>query len=314
MKTWVILIMIGSWNFYLEILMKEEVTIGPISEPSRYWEIMDVIRDAWSMPDYTEAVPPHMMKAIEDNGGLILAAFNGEGKIVGFVMGFIGKEGKEYYHYSHMLGVRKEYRGKNVALRLKLAQREWAINQGFKRVVWTYDPHQGLNARFNFAKLGVVCNKFYRDYYGVMKDGINIGLPSDRFKVDWWILSQRVIKRTRGELPSPTFDDVKDMAEEVVKSTINEYGLRVVKSVDIDLRSSILLVEFPGDINILKKSNLKVAIEWKIRLRPVFEEYFKRGYYVVEHITLLEDDERRNFYLLWKASLKDILSGVYPWS
>ena len=69
-----------------------------------------------------------------------------------------------------MLGVKKEYRGTGVAVKLKLAQRKIALSQGLDLVVWTFDPQRGRNANFNFAKLGVICRKFYRNYYGTLRD------------------------------------------------------------------------------------------------------------------------------------------------
>lgn len=275
-------------------------------------QVMDVMKDAWSMPDYTEAIPPHMMKAIMDNGGLLEVAIL-NGRVIGFVLGFIGYD-QEYgfYHYSHMLGVRKEFRGKDVALNLKLKQREWSLKMGFRLVVWTFDPHQGLNARFNFGKLGVVSRRFYEDYYGEIRDGINIGLPTDRFKVEWWVSSSRVSNRLEGNDKPPTFDEVKDLSFFTLE-TQKEGGIRVARKTRIDFSKEVVLVEFPGDVNSLRDECLKCALRWKLLFREVIKSYLQQGYIVVEHLSLFEDEERRNFYLLAKTSLDKILAGEYPW-
>jgi len=298
--------MIVEWS------MEDGITYEIVRDPRDYWKILDVMKDAWSMKDYTEAVPPHMLKAVADNGGFLMIARKGE-EIVGFVFGFTGRDERYgFYHYSHMVGVKKAYRGKGIALRLKLEQRKWALSQGFKLIVWTYDPHQGLNARFNFGKLGVINRRFYPDYYGEMRDGINVGVPSDRFKVEWWITSKRVIDRIEGRDLPPMFDDVKDYAFFPVISGLDG-DVRVVKNILLNKDKDLVLVEFPGDINFVKKIDIKKAIKWKLDLREVFNFYLFHGYKVVEHISLIENEERRNFYLLWRASLDAILRGEYPW-
>lgn len=289
-----------------------EIEYRVVEDAGILWEVMDVMKDAWGMSDYTEAVPPHMMWAVAKNGGFVMVALE-EGRVVGFVLGFTGRDERHgLYHYSHMVGVRRSHRGRGIALRLKLEQRKWALGRGYSLIVWTYDPHQGLNARFNFAKLGVINREFYPEYYGVMKDSLNRGLPSDRFRVEWWIGSKRVRERIRGRDKPPTYDDVKDIAKEVVVTAVKD-GYRIVEKVVLDSSSDIILVEFPGDINALKESDLGEALRWKMELRKVFTYYLRRGYIVVEHITLIDGVSRRNFYLLWRAALDPILEGEYPW-
>lgn len=292
--------------------MEQEVQYVVPDDPSLLREIMEVMRDAWSMPDYTEAVPAHVLKALIDNGGFVQAAIVG-GRVVGFVMGFIGYNPQlGYYHYSHMLGVRKEFRGKNIALELKLRQRKWSLERGYKLIVWTYDPHQGLNARFNFGKLGVIARHFYENYYGEIQNGLNVGLPTDRFKVEWWVASKRVEKRVSGQDKPPSFDDVKDLAFMPVETRV-ESGARVPVKRKVDFERAIVLLEFPGDVNALKERCFKCALDWKITFREVVQAYLQRGYFVVEHVPLTEEGERRNFYLLYRGELNRILSGEYPW-
>ncbi len=289
-----------------------EIEYRVVEDAGILWELMDVMKDAWGMSDYTEAVPPHMMWAVAKNGGFVMVALE-EGRVVGFVLGFTGRDERHgLYHYSHMVGVRHSHRGRGIALRLKLEQRKWALGRGYSLIVWTYDPHQGLNARFNFAKLGVINREFYPEYYGVMKDSLNRGLPSDRFRVEWWIGSKRVRERISGRDKPPTYDDVKDIAKEVVVTAVKD-GYRIVEKVVLDSSSDIILVEFPGDINALKESDLGEALRWKMELRKVFTYYLRRGYIVIEHITLIDGVSRRNFYLLWRAALDPILEGEYPW-
>lgn len=287
--------------------------IRRVRDPSEYWEIMDVMKDAWGMDDYTEAVPAHLLKAIDDNGGVLRVA-EADGRIVGFVLGFPAlKPDGSLYHYSHMVGVRRTYRGRGIALALKLAQREAVLVQGLDLIEWTYDPAQGLNAKFNFAKLGVVCRKYYPNYYGEMRDSINRGMISDRFKVEWWVKSERVKKRVNGELLPPSLEDVQGIADSVFETVIVNDCIRRVEKVKLELDSEVLLVEIPGNINEMKQYSLDLANEWKLKLRSAFQEYFSRGYVAVDFISVKANSCRRNFYVLWKAPLEKILCGEVPW-
>ncbi|MGC9107016.1 MAG: GNAT family N-acetyltransferase [Infirmifilum sp.] len=274
-------------------------------------EIREVMREAWGMQDYGETLPVHVMKAIMDNGGFLEVAIL-NGRVIGFAVGFIGYSlDYGYYLYSHMLGVRREYRGKDVALMIKLSQRDWSIRRGYRLVVWTYDPHQGLNARFNFGKLGVISRQFHENYYGEIRDELNTGLPTDRFKVEWWVLSKRVEDRLNGRDKPPSFDDIKDEATLALESKA-ERGCRIPIRHSLENSNELVLVEFPGDINVLRASCPESALTWKLMFRDVIKDLLAKGYIIVEHIPLIEE-ERRNFYLVVKSNIDDLLEGEYPW-
>ncbi|HDD33709.1 MAG TPA: GNAT family N-acetyltransferase [Thermofilaceae archaeon] len=290
----------------------EEVRVIPLKDVSQYKEVVEITMEAWGLSDYYETVPPHLLKAAADNGGVVLAAYRGS-EMAGFVFGFLGMEEGRLYHYSHQLAVRTKYRGRGVALKLKLAQRDYVLKQGLDLIMWTYDPHMGRNARFNFAKLGVIARRFYENYYGILTDELNRGMPTDRFKVEWWIKSARVLNRIRGLTKAPSYDEVKDAAREVVKTRLNNAGIRSVARVNLRAEDELLLVEVPGDLEDLKSKSLRAAIDWKLRLRPVFKHYLSRGYVVVEFITLREGGERRNFYLLWRTPLTRVLRDERLW-
>ena len=101
-----------------------------------------------------------------------------------------------------MAGVHPAYRNRGLGYSLKLAQREHVLAQGIDLITWTFDPLETRNATLNFHKLGAVCNTYLPNLYGDMRDGLNAGLPSDRFQVDWWIASERVAQRLAGQPPS----------------------------------------------------------------------------------------------------------------
>ena len=116
-------------------------------------------------------------------------------------------------HASHMAGVHPEFRDSGQGYLLKRAQWQMVRQQGVERITWTYDPLQSRNAKLNIAKLGAVCNTYIPNYYGQMRDGLNIGMPSDRFQVDWWVNSNRVQQRLSWPKP-PRLDLAHYLAAE----------------------------------------------------------------------------------------------------
>ena len=173
-------------------------TIRLIETPEEMRLVEELQRVVW--PDSeTDVVPLHMLITAVHNGGLVLGAFVEE-KMIGFVFGFPGldttPDGPRPKHCSHMMGIHPDHRDGGVGFALKRAQWQMVRHQGLDHITWTYDPLLSRNAYLNIAKLGAVCVTYRRSEYGDMRDGLNAGLPSDRFQVDWWINTQRVQKQT----------------------------------------------------------------------------------------------------------------------
>ena len=278
-----------------------------------YRKLMDVQVEIWGMPDYREAVTYHMLISADRHGGLVLGAFEKDtGRPVGLVFGIPGYLNGKVFHYSHMAGVISDYRYKGLGYILKLKQREFVLKQGLNLIVWTYDPLQGSNAKFNVGKLGVIVRKFHRNYYGELRDQINIGMPTDRFEAEWWIKSRRVELKLQKKLKSPSLKQVLSSGADLVTETKRTNDYRKLKNYNLKSNSSLVVVEIPGDLNRLRR-NRDVLLEWRFGLREVFETYLRKGYIVMEFISEFENGLRRNFYVLWKESLDKILKGEAPW-
>jgi predicted GNAT superfamily acetyltransferase len=135
----------------------------------------------------TDVVPAHLLLSGVHNGGVLIGGYIDQ-RLIGFVFGFPGlyftPDGPRPKHYSHMLAVHPDFRNQGLGFVLKRAQWQMVRHQGIDRITWTYDPLLSTNARLNIAKLGAVCNTYLKEFYGEMKDGLNIGMPSDRFQVD----------------------------------------------------------------------------------------------------------------------------------
>mgnify|MGYP000029317864 CR=1 FL=1 len=290
------------------IIIREPKTIDD------YKKLMDVQIEIWGMPDYSEAVTYHMLISAHRHGGVLYGAFEEDtGRAIGLVFSIPAYRNGKIYQYSHLAGVIPEYRHKGLGYILKLKQRKHVINQGLDLIVWTYDPLQGSNAKFNIEKLGAIVRKFYENYYGELLDKINIGMPSDRFEAEWYIKSKRVELKLRGLLKTPSLDKILEIGGYLVTSTHLSGEVRVLKDYNLTDKHDLVIVEIPGELKKLKKHR-EILLAWRYKARTIFNYYLSRGYIVIEFITQVSDGERRNFYILWRRDLEDILRGAVPWS
>lgn len=291
------------------------IEVRRLKNPEEYRMVTETEVSVWGVMDYTSVVAHHVLIAADRRGGLVLGAFEKDtGRMVGFVFGFpaISPDGK-LYHYSHMTGVVPEYRYKGLGYILKLMQREYVLKQGLDLIAWTYDPLQSPNARFNIGKLGVIVRKFYINYYGELRDSINIGMPTDRFEAEWWIKSKLVEDKLKSLLKPPTLDTLIKLGGEVVTNVEFSNNLPVLTNYNLDINSKLVLIEIPEDLNKLRSDN-NLLLKWRLGLREVFNRYLNElNYVVVEFISEFVGGFRRNYYILLREGLERILSGELPW-
>lgn len=273
-------------------------------------------RLVWSGSE-TDIVPIHLLVAAIHNGGLIIGAYReikvgDQADLIGFVFGFPGfdfvQDSLRPKHVSHMLAVHPEHRDSGLGFALKRAQWQMVRHQGLDLISWTYDPLLSRNAHLNIAKLGAVCNKYRREVYGDMRDGLNMGLPSDRFEVDWWLNTKRVERRLsrRSRRPLDLAHYFAGGAEIINPTTIGDHGwsipgeITLPSEVDEGMddweRVSLLLMEIPFDFQGLKKNNEDLAKNWRQHSRNLFEELFRRGYLVTDFVRL-QGPHPRSFYV-----------------
>lgn len=304
-----------------------------LERPEEMQAVEDLQRLVWPGSE-TDVIPAHMLLAAARNGGLVVGAFegtnaapgevNGEGQsrrpaagqpLVGFVFGFPGlyftPDGPRPQHYSHMLGVHPDYRNQNIGFRLKRAQWQMVRKQGVDRITWTFDPLLSRNANLNIARLGAVCNQYHRDVYGQMRDELNLGLPSDRLVVDWWVNTKRVERRlsSRPRLQLDLAHFLAAGAKIVNPSRVGENDLPRPGSIvdletengavsqDQETEDKLLLLEIPADFQVVRAQDAQLAIAWRKHTRALFEDLFNLGYLVTDFI-YLPGATARSFYVL----------------
>ncbi len=281
-----------------------DIKINLIETPEEMRLVEQLQRDVWPGSE-TDIVPLHMLITIVHNGGLVLGAVEDE-KLVGFILGFPGFEstpdGPRLKHCSHMMGIHPDHRDGGIGFALKRAQWQIVRHQSLDHITWTYDPLLSRNAYLNIAKLGAVCSTYRRSEYGEMRDGLNAGLPSDRFQVDWWINTRRVESRL-GKRPLPTLK-----LNPVMRSGLSPfYSIRDSHLTDSlphppehvpPFEERLLLAEIPGDFLDLKSKDFTLARDWKFFTRELFETAFAKNYIVTDFIFDNSEGSPRGLYVL----------------
>jgi predicted GNAT superfamily acetyltransferase len=264
-------------------------------------------REVWPGSEI-DIVPAHLLITAVHNGGLVLGAFNGEHgsheKLIGFVFGFPGLEsipdGPRAKHCSHMLGVLPEFRDKGVGFALKRAQWQMVRHQGLDHITWTYDPLLSRNAYLNLARLGAVCSTYRRSEYGDMRDGLNAGLPSDRFQVDWWIHTRRVERRlSKRARPTLSLNHLMRVGVHPLYSLEAAAGAWPRPPEHLPaLDAQLIAAEIPSDLAGLKAADFALARDWRFFSREFFETAFARGYIVTDFVFDERSDGPRSLYIL----------------
>jgi predicted GNAT superfamily acetyltransferase len=284
--------------------MKNPWAIKIIENIDEMHQVEQLQRLVWQENE-TDIIPAHLMNSAVHSGGLLIGA-SVDQEVVGFVFGFPGTystpDGPRLKHYSSILGVKTEWRDQGIGFALKRAQWQMVRHQGIDRITWTFDPLLSRNAWLNITRLGAVCNTYLRDFYGKMNDALNHGLPSDRFDVDWWVDSHRVnrrlSRRRRNNLSVVHFlasgVPVFNASEMDIKGLPHPGGKSDIKLGD-DL--PILLVEIPADFLALKDIDIKLALDWRMHSRSIFEDLFKAGYLVTDFVHS-NNYPARSYYVL----------------
>ncbi|WP_213422731.1 GNAT family N-acetyltransferase [Bhargavaea massiliensis] len=233
------------------------------------------------------ATPPQQFMTAMKNGGLLIGAFIG-GQAVGFQYSFAGFDGKRPYLCSHMLALLPEYRHSGLGAAIKRHQAELAREIGYDWIQWTFDPLESRNAYLNIRKLGGVVSTYWENCYGEMKDPLNAGLPTDRFRLDWWIDSTRVTDGIRQ--PELT-------AAHPYTVSFSGSGQPVLDEAGSVPDADAFVVPVPADFQAMRKEDMALAIDWRKKTRGIFTEAFRTGYMLAD---VRRKDSLLNEYILYR--------------
>jgi predicted GNAT superfamily acetyltransferase len=286
-------------------------------------QVEAVEKEVWGLSD-ADTIPLTIAIATKEAGSFWIGAFD-DAQLVGFAFAFLGIVDGRLILHSHMLAVRQPYRDSDLGYRLKLAQRERALalrmeaasTHEFRdprtpalrieEISWTFDPLQSKNAHLNFAKLGVVSERYRIDFYGPATSSVLHRNGTDRLWVKWPIATRRVQSRLRSA--SPGRDHRAEMLDAL--STIaplvrfNGEG----KPVRTDLAAAIsrqrIAVEIPSDIAAVEQKEPALARDWRLATRWAFHEALGAGFFVAEFCRTVRGQQGPGVYLLEKGRIEE---------
>ncbi|MCP2034597.1 putative GNAT superfamily acetyltransferase [Planomicrobium sp. HSC-17F08] len=248
--------------------MEKDITLRKLESNADMRLIQQLERDVWDM----SPVPTHQTFTASKNGGILVGAFDGEA-LVGYCYGFAGfKDGKTYL-CSHMMGILPAYQSMGIGKRLKLEQRSIAKQMGYDLITWTFDPLESRNAHLNTSKLFGISRTYIEDCYGEMDDGLNRGLPTDRLQIEWWITSGRVER-------SWTPDIAKYVNPFAISRSPSGFPVLQLPKNDLPQGAEGYEVPVPQDFQTIKKQEPGLALDWRMKIRSVFQYLFEAGFAV----------------------------------
>ncbi len=293
-----------------------DIKICPINTLTDLRKCHEIQRTTWGFTDLM-VFPYTQLISSAHNGGVLLGAYDGT-DLIGFVYGYLGMSGAKLYLFSQRMGVLPSYQSMGIGMKLKLAQRDQMLRKGIDLIVWTYDPLLGKNATLNIEKLGGIVRHYARDIYGAVNNPLQIGLSTDRFLLEWELMSDRVRTRIRSTAPRPRAETwLKENNHRFINYAAWEGNLPRPMAMDLELDDDILLVQNPPDLNVIKKVDLSIARGWRESTRDIFETYFRRGY-VITGFARSTEPQMPNIYKLERiehpttSDFSFWVSGIQP--
>jgi predicted GNAT superfamily acetyltransferase len=273
-----------------------DIQIRDLTEIDEFRQVVGLEKAIWGYTDEGDLVTVPVFIFTVHRGATLIGAFDGE-RMIGFAYAVVGMKQGRPMMWSHMAGVLSEFRG-GVGFKLKLAQRERALAQGYDLIEWTFDPMQAMNAHFNFAKLGGVVEEYAPNFYGESTSALHRGTPTDRVVLSWKITAPHVVRRI--EQASATFrvksHEIADAP--IVNTTALDGDWRKNKTIDLAIKERRVWIEIPTGFTEMQQRAPERALAWRMDVRQMFEEYLAKGYRAVDFVLQREAGFGR--YLLAK--------------
>ena len=221
------------------------VTIRECISVEDFQQCLDLERAVWKDDDIG-IMPIRLYMISKACNAPTIGAFDLSGRLVGFVHTMIALMNGRVVYHSHLAAVLEDLRHKDIGFRMKLAQRQHAINAGVPLIVWTFDPLQSRNAHLNINKLGAVIRRYENNYYSEgLSNVFDAGVPSDRVFAEWWVSSPHVQSVLAGNKPS--------------------------------VEGQVKTVLIPEDINKVRSSSVDEHRKWRLRVREEFKNALGNG-------------------------------------
>jgi predicted GNAT superfamily acetyltransferase len=204
------------------------VAVRLVDDTGELEELEALFGELWREPAGAVPATSHLMAALRLSGNYVAGAWRAGELAGGSVAWSSPPEARELH--SHLTGVAPDHQGTGVGKALKVHQRAWAAERGYRAITWTFDPLVRRNAAFNLRTLSARAERYLINAYGRMHDVMNeAGGESDRLLVRWEIAPLPPARATGA-------------------------GCR-------------MLVATPEDIESLRRRSPSQALRWRSRLR-----------------------------------------------
>jgi len=264
--------------------MRELHVLRHLRDLDEYRACVALQKEVWGA-DFSESVPPAILKVSQELGGVCAGAFQPDGALDGFVFGLTGLDvDGDPLHWSDMLAVRTSVAGQGLATRLKAFQRDALLARGVRRMVWTFDPLRARNAHLNLNKLGAVVREYRPEMYGDTDSDLHRGIGTDRFVALWQMDTPRVVQRLtsaagREVVPAAYAPRARPDTPEVLALDAEvSAGVAVPGPPLTELTACRIGVAVPADLDAVLRNDLSAAVAWRAATRTVFTHYLGAGW------------------------------------
>jgi predicted GNAT superfamily acetyltransferase len=299
------------------------------SRSSDYAKYEELRNEIWGFPEDNLPGTRNMMceSYLHEGSSLFIAVYAeardgsiGEDSehLIGFSYGFVGVKDKSVafkslenlWFYSQYTGVRPGFQGRGLGVMIKEYQREILRDAfGVYTVTCTYDPLTGVNAHRNVCHFGMEVLEYRAATYGEYGGLLNrTDVPSDRFFMSWDL-------RKQAKRPAYRLGALLDAGHEVIEAEYSSLPgktrtveLEVVKNVNLEIPSELLLVRIPLDYYLMMRETdvadpdvRRIPIDWRMRTRTACQSLFAKGYKVIDFLKV-DGPRPRNFYVLKHSS------------
>lgn len=247
-----------------------------------------------------------ILAAIQRSGGLLLGAWEGDEPrraLRGALVDVVAKADEYPALFTVFLGVEPGSANRGIAQSLRMMERSSCAIAGVDLVYWWSDPLHSTESHIAFNKLGAIASAHSRNALGPLDDDVNVGLATDRFRIEWWIDSPRVSGILDGGRRPPHFRLGFDQMQVITQTRGRASGLRRLAGLKGSPSERFVLVEIPVDFAQLRNEDAAAAKEWRLVTREAFELLFADGYTIVGFI----HEGGRSFHLFEREDRGSIL-------
>lgn len=302
------------------------VKVETSPDQPEYQKYDDLRFEIWEEPNDKMSGTRNMVceNYFNDGSSLFIAVYvaekNGEliedkEHFVGFSYGFVGVEDKNVgfrdpdnlVYYSMYTGVKDTYLKYGLGILIKKFQKKTLLDIfGVGTVSCTFDPLTGVNAYRNIHFFGMDVVDYKVDHYGSFGGRLNReDVPCDRFCIYW---------RLKEEVQRPEIEILKllDNNHLVLSSEIREVegkdgyvSLAVSKDLNCGLENELLFIEIPYDFYTMVQATdvpdetiRRIPLDWRLKTRKAFLTLLKRGYKIIDFLSVEHEKRIRDFYVL----------------